>query len=164
MGEKSSKQTDEEKLLALIKKGREPFSPLGAQLPPQNSDPTDPADFITSDISEVTADIEHNKHKLEKYRTIQSLQLVKLQEMVIANITPQKIAEAPLRDLVTTIRVLKQTENLMEGKAISITGLLGYLVELEKQDALDDGKIKMADAIEPEFKSEEVPFQEMPKL
>jgi hypothetical protein len=163
MGGKKVEQTDEAKLLALIKKGRDPFSPIGASLPPSNSDPTDIPDFIDSDIETVTADIEHNKHKLEKYRTIQSLQLVKLQEMVIANITPQKIAEAPLRDLVTTIRVLKQTENLMEGKATSITGLLGYLVELEKQDALDDGQIKMADAIESEFKSEEV-FSEMPKL
>jgi len=153
MGDKKVEQTDTEKLLALIERGANPLEQQA-----KTPDVTDPVDFVRTDVESVTADLENDKHKLEKYRVVQSLQLVKLQEMVIANITPQKIAEAPLRDLVTTIRVLKQTENLMEGKATSITGLLGYLVELEKQESVpDDGDIKMADAIEPEFMSEEMP-------
>lgn len=152
MGKNDAKQTDEAKLLDLIERGSNPFEAQAS-----SSDVTDAAGYVESDVEKITAEIEHDKHKLEKYKTIQSLQLVKLQGMILANITPQKIAEAPLRDLTTSLRVLKQTEHLMEGKATSITGLLGYLVELEKQDGLDDGEIKMADAIEPEFSSEELP-------
>ena len=79
------------------------------------------------------ARIQEEQGILLQYRTLQSLQLTQLQAQILENITQQKIAEASLHDLVTAFKILKEKEHLIEGKPSEIKGLVGYLVEMEKQ-------------------------------
>ena len=69
-----------------------------------------------------------------KYRSLQSLQLTELQARVLEAITPEKINEAPMKDLIQAFKILKDKELVIEGKPSEIKGLVGYLVEMEKKE------------------------------
>jgi transcriptional regulator with XRE-family HTH domain len=85
-------------------------------------------------LSRRLAKIQAKQGLLMKYRALQSLQLTELQARVLEAITPEKIAEAPLKDLITCFKILKDKELVIEGKPSEIKGLVGYLVELEKKE------------------------------
>jgi len=80
------------------------------------------------------ADIQMKQGLLLQYRAIQSLQLTELQARVLEAITPEKINEAPLRDLVASYKILKDKELNIEGKPSEIKGLVAHLIYLEKQE------------------------------
>lgn len=86
------------------------------------------------------ADLSKKQGLLLKYREIQSLQLTELQARVLEAITPEKIQEAGLRDLVTCYKILKDKELVTEGKPNEIKGLVAHLIHLEKRDAVVDEK------------------------
>ena len=86
-------------------------------------------------LSRKIADIQKKQGLLMQYRAIQSLQLTELQARVLESITPEKIADAPLRDLVVAFKILKDKELAIEGKPSEIKGLVAYLIELEKEEA-----------------------------
>lgn len=71
---------------------------------------------------------------LLQYRAIQSLQLTELQARVLDAITPEKIEDASLRDLVMSYKILKDKEQLIEGKPTEIKGLVAHLIYMEKQE------------------------------
>ena len=81
------------------------------------------------------ADLQIKQGLLLQYRSIQSLQLTELQARVLEAITPEKINEAPLRDLVASYKILKDKELNIEGKPSEIKGLVAHLIYLEKQEA-----------------------------
>lgn len=81
------------------------------------------------------ADIQVKQGILIQYRALQSLQLTELQARVLEAITPAKIDDAPLRDLIFCFKILKDKELTLDGKPSDIKGLVAYLIELEKQDA-----------------------------
>ena len=85
-------------------------------------------------ISKKIAELTEDQGILLKYRELQSLQLTKIQARVLDSITPDKIAEAPLRDLVFAFKVLKDKELVTDGKPTEIHGLVSYLVQLEKAE------------------------------
>jgi hypothetical protein len=86
------------------------------------------------------ADLQKKQGLLLQYRAIQSLQLTELQARVLEAITPEKINDAPLRDLVMSYKILKDKELVIEGKPSEIKGLVAHLIYLEKQEvALKDG-------------------------
>lgn len=85
-------------------------------------------------ISRRIAAIQANQNVLLQYRSLQSLQLTELQARVLEAITPQKITEASLRDLVLAFKILKDKELVLEGKPSDIKGLVAYLIELEKEE------------------------------
>jgi DNA-binding Lrp family transcriptional regulator len=86
------------------------------------------------------ADIQNKQGVLLQYRAIQSLQLTELQARVLEAITPEKINDAPLRDLVMSYKILKDKELNIEGKPSEIKGLVAHLIYLEKQEkALESG-------------------------
>lgn len=85
-------------------------------------------------LSRVIARIKDKQGILLKYRELQPLQLTAIQARILENITPEKIAEAPLRDLVLAFKILKDKELVIDGKPSEIKGLVGYLVELEKKE------------------------------
>lgn len=86
-------------------------------------------------LSKRIADIQQKQGLLMKYRALQSLQLTELQARVLEAITPEKIEEAPLRDLVQAYKILKDKELVVEGKPSDIKGLVGYLIQLEREEA-----------------------------
>jgi hypothetical protein len=86
------------------------------------------------------ADLQQKQGLLLQYRVIQSLQLTELQARVLEAITPQKINDAPLRDLVMSYKILKDKELNLEGKPSEIKGLVAHLIYMEKQEsALKNG-------------------------
>ena len=102
------------------------------------------------------ADIQKKQGLLLQYRSIQALQLTELQARVLEAITPEKIEEAPLRDLVASYKILKDKELNIEGKPSEIKGLVAHLIYLEKQEAAlnsrsegesESGSIDAEDAI-----------------
>ena len=82
------------------------------------------------------ADLQKKQGVLLQYREIQSLQLTELQARVLEAITPEKIDNAPLRDLVMSYKILKDKEQVIEGKPSEIRGLVAHLIHLEKQEAV----------------------------
>ena len=90
-------------------------------------------------LSKRIAELQKEQGVLLQYCPLQSLQLTKLQAAVLERITPEKIADAPLRDLILAYKILKDKELVIEGKPSDIKGLVGYLIELEKLEA--DGKM-----------------------
>gem|GEM_PF-1218779 len=82
------------------------------------------------------ADLSKKQGLLLKYRSIQSLQLTELQARVLEAITPEKIDSASLRDLVMSYKILKDKEQVIEGKPSEIKGLVAHLIHLEKQEAV----------------------------
>lgn len=79
------------------------------------------------------ARIQEEQSILLQYRTLQSLELTALQSRILEAITPEKIEEATLKDLVSAFKILKEKEHLIEGKPSEIKGLVAYLVEMEKE-------------------------------
>ena len=86
-------------------------------------------------LSRRIAKIQTEQGILLQYRALQSLQLTELQARVLEAITPAKINEAPLRDLVVCFKILKDKELTLDGKPSDIKVLGDYLIELEKEDA-----------------------------
>lgn len=85
-------------------------------------------------LSKRMTELKDKQGILLKYRELQTLQLTSIQARVLEAITPEKIAEAPLRDLILAFKILKDKELVAEGKPSEIRGLVGYLIELEKQE------------------------------
>jgi hypothetical protein len=101
------------------------------------------------------AEIQKKQGLLLQYRSIQSLQLTELQARVLEAITPEKIEQAPLRDLVASYKILKDKELNIEGKPSEIKGLVAHLIYLEKQEAaLNSGLSLPNDFEEAEFSDE----------
>ena len=71
---------------------------------------------------------------LRNYRSVQSLELTALQARSLEAITPEKLKDASLVELARVFGILKKAELLLEGKPTKITGLLGYLLEIEKTE------------------------------
>ena len=93
------------------------------------------------------ADLSKKQGLLLKYREVQSLQLTELQARVLEAITPEKIEEAGLRDLVMSYKILKDKELVTDGKPSEIKGLVAHLIHLEKQEAVveEEGEGKFSD-------------------
>jgi len=89
-------------------------------------------------LSKRMAEIRDKQGILMRYRELQSLQLTSIQARILEHITPQKINEAPLRDLVLAFKILKDKELNIEGKPTEIKGLVHYLLELEKKENADE--------------------------
>ena len=79
------------------------------------------------------SDLQDKQGLLLKARDLRNLRLTELQMMVLDAITPEKIHNADLRDLMLAFKVLSDRENLEIGKPTEIKGLVSYLVQIEKE-------------------------------
>lgn len=79
-------------------------------------------------------ELQRDSGVLIKYRTFQSLQLTQIQARILDQITPEKIASATLSELVNAFKILKDKEQVIEGKPSEISGLVHYLIHMEKLD------------------------------
>lgn len=124
---------DEKALMNLLERGlpqKETAKELGISIPT---------------LAKRMADIREKQGILLKYRDLQSLHLTELQARVLEAITPEKINEASLRDLVLSYKILKDKELNIDGKPSEIKGLVAYLVEIEKREMALDGSIDVED-------------------
>jgi DNA-binding CsgD family transcriptional regulator len=85
-------------------------------------------------LAKKIAEIQSKQGLILKYRALQSIQLTELQCRVLEAITPEKINEAPLKDLVGAYKILKDKELVVDGKPTEIKGLVAYLVEMERRN------------------------------
>lgn len=85
-------------------------------------------------LSRRIADVQKKQGLLLQYRSLQSLQLTELQARILEAITPEKIEEAGLKDLVLAFKILKDKEQVIEGKPSEIKGLVSYLIKLEEEE------------------------------
>lgn len=86
-----------------------------------------------STLSHRIADIQTKQGLLLSYRNVQSLHLTELQARILEAVTPDKIEEAPLKDLILCYKVLKDKELISDGKPSEIKGLVSYLIHMEKE-------------------------------
>jgi hypothetical protein len=84
-------------------------------------------------LSKRIADIQKQEGLLLQYRGIQNLQLTSLQAKILENITDDKIEQASLMELVSAFKILKDKELVDTGRPNEIKGLVGYLVQMEKE-------------------------------
>lgn len=99
-----------------------------------------------------------------KYRELQTLQLTKIQAQVLEAITPDKIAEASLSELVVAFKILKDKELVADGKPNEIHGLVGYLVQLEKAELMASNVIPADGSIIVDGEVYDCDEQLLPKL
>jgi DNA-binding Lrp family transcriptional regulator len=117
------KEVDLEKLLDLSERGlsqKDLADELGISVP-----------TLTKRLTE----LKEKQGLLLQYRELQSLQLTALQARILESITPEKIEAATLKELIGAFDILKKHERVAEGLPSDIKGLVGYLAELEKDEA-----------------------------
>ena len=115
-------------------------------------------------LNKSIAELQMSQGLLLKYRELQNLLLTGLQAKVLEAITPEKIESASLIELVSAFKVLKDKELVMTGKCNNITGIVGYLVQLEKEDAQGKAPIDVTAYEEALEVCHEVVEDIMPKL
>lgn len=86
-------------------------------------------------LSKRMTDIQSKQGLLLQYRSLQSLQLTELQARILEAITPEKIEESSMKDLVLAFKILKDKEQVIEGKPSEIKGLVSYLIKMEEEEA-----------------------------
>jgi biotin operon repressor len=89
-----------------------------------------------NNLNKSIQELQSSQGLLLKYRELQHLQLTGIQAKVLEAITPEKIEAASLVELVSAFKVLKDKELVSQGKANNITGIVGYLVQLEKEEVM----------------------------
>lgn len=114
-------------------------------------------------LNKTIVELQQGQGLLLKYRELQHLQLTGLQAKVLDAITPEKIEAASLVELVSAFKVLKDKELVIQGKATSITGLVGYLVQLEKEAVMGNEPIDI-EAYEEMMDAVSVVDDGLPKL
>lgn len=97
----------------------------------------------TPTLSKRIADLQQRQGLLLQYRGMQALHLTSLQSQILENITPDKIEEASLKDLVLCYKVLKDKELVVEGKPSEIKGLVSYLIQLEKEQVACENAVEV---------------------
>lgn len=108
-------------------------------------------------IRQRIAKLQQDQGVLLQYRSLQNLRLTELQHAILEAITPEKIAEAPLQVLVQAFKILKDKELVMTGNPTEIRGLVGFLVELERQEIQSCIDPNPEPYIEAAFEEEELP-------
>lgn len=112
----------------------------------------------TPTIKKRIAEIQDKQGVLLQYRNLQALHLTELQIRVLEAITPDKIEEAPLRDLVACFKILKDKELIMDGKPSEIKGLVAHLIQMEKMErSLTSGN---SDLIDKTIDLDQIPYSD----
>jgi DNA-binding Lrp family transcriptional regulator len=90
-------------------------------------------------LKKVIDEIQQKEGILLNWRAVRSLQLTELQAAILSHITPAKMEEASLKDLVLAYKVLAEKEDEIENpEQKKMTGLVSYLIELEKRNYVLD--------------------------
>lgn len=86
-----------------------------------------------STISRKIATLQAEQGVLLQYRKLHNLHLTKLKVGILEQITPEKLAEASLKDLASAYKIFNDAERVDEGKPTEIKGMIGYLLKLEEE-------------------------------
>jgi len=78
--------------------------------------------------------LRRNESALLAYDKTHYLDLIDVKQRLIAGVTDEKIAEAPLQHIANAYGTFNKAELLLQGRPTEIHGLMGYLMHLEKED------------------------------
>ena len=114
-------------------------------------------------LSRRITDLKKKEGEILQYRALQSLELTELEAQILEAVTPEKIQQASLKELVGAYKILKDKELVADGKPSEIKGLVGYLIHLEKEEEGRglNNENKMTETIEAEFSERGVKQEEM---
>lgn len=107
------------------------------------------------------AKLQKEQGLLTHYRSVQSLHLTQMKIKILESITPDKIAQAPLSDLVRAYKIFNDAERVIEGKPTELKGLMAYLIQVEKEEV---GLLNPPDGIEVMEKEEDPDINWEPEL
>ncbi len=107
-------------------------------------------------LSRRMAEVQSKQGLLLQYRSLQSLQLTELQARILEAITPDKIEQAGLKDLVLAFKILKDKEQVIEGKPTDIKGLVSYLIKIEEEEIALKDAVPVEDVKEIEEVTKEI--------
>lgn len=139
-------EVDEEVLMDLLSQGwtkKDTAAELGISVPT---------------LQQRILDLKKREGVVLQYRALQSLELTEIEAQILGAITPERIHEASLRDLVQAYKILKDKELVAEGRPTEIKGLVGYLMHLEKEFSTEGpstGESKVIDIVEERLASED---------
>jgi len=92
----------------------------------------------TVTISRRIAELKYKEGLLTKYRELQGLRLTALQFRVLESLTPERINQCSLPDLVRCFSILDKAERAIRGKgSFKVHGLVDYLLEIEREKKMD---------------------------
>jgi hypothetical protein len=102
-----------------------------------------PEDFLDERISKV----DKKRGLLLRYRDVHGLELTDLKAAILSEITSQKLADAPLKDLITAFKAVSDAELESEGGVKNVKGLVAYLLHIDKVEVTmdKDGEGKVID-------------------
>jgi DNA-binding Lrp family transcriptional regulator len=86
-------------------------------------------------LSKRITELKQKEGEILQYRALQTLELTELEAQILDAVTPDKIAQASLRELAAAFKIFKDKELVADGKPSEIKGLVGYLMHLEKEEA-----------------------------
>lgn len=93
----------------------------------------------TATLSRRIAELKYDKGVLTKYRQLQGLQLTEIQFRILEAITPERIHNSSLLDLVKCYYILDKANRAIQGKdSFKIKGLVGLLLEMEKGGSVSE--------------------------
>jgi predicted transcriptional regulator len=78
--------------------------------------------------------LRNQESALLKYDKVHYLDLIEVKKRLVAGVTDDKIADAPLGQIAQAYGVFAKSEQLIQGRPTEIYGLMGYLLHLEKED------------------------------
>jgi predicted transcriptional regulator len=90
-------------------------------------------------ISNKIEELKREESALLAYDKVHHLDLIGVKQRILANVTEDKLIEAPLGQLATAYGVFGKMEQLIQGRPTEIHGLMGYLMHLEKEDIASKG-------------------------
>jgi predicted transcriptional regulator len=85
-------------------------------------------------ISAKIAELRKDEASLLAYDKNKYLDLIGVQQRILANVTDEKLAEAPVQHLASAYSNFGKMLQLDQGKPTEIHGLMGYLMKLEQED------------------------------
>ena len=85
-------------------------------------------------ISAKIAELRKDESSLLAYDKNKYLDLIGVQQRILANVTDEKLAEAPVQHLASAYSNFGKMLQLDQGKPTEIVGLMGYLMKLEQED------------------------------
>ena len=107
-------------------------------------------------LSKRIVDIQEKQGLILQYRSLQNIQLTEIQALILEHVTPDKIEQAPLRDLIFAYKILKDKELVAVGKPTDIKGMMHYLIELERREIAGGEPPKMITETEGNEEDEDV--------
>jgi hypothetical protein len=102
-------------------------------------------------ISKIVKATKEKSNILSQYRTLRNLHLTELQLAILSKITPFKLEEAKISELISAYKTLRASEVEEISPTESIQGLVAHLLHLERLEKSLGRKVDSSDIEDAEY-------------